>query len=577
MKRLLPLCLTAGLAAWPTVSVAGGPTLDDVTFETVATGVPGVVGVRHAGDGSGRLFLILRTGQIRVVDPSGALLPTPFLNIGTGGTAPPLGFHIPSATGGDERGMLGLAFHPEYVSNGKFYIYYLDRNNTSNTNDNNSVVAEYTVSSSDPNVADANSGRVILRVWQPFNNHNGGDIHFGADGYLYIGLGDGGSGNDPCESGQALTPSAVNGCTANATFTGSAPAGVPRGNGDSRALLGKMLRIDVDSTHTPAGADLCGADPSLRTYGIPSDNPFAGDTGSNAASCDEIYHYGLRNPWRFGFDRETHDLIIGDVGQGTWEELDMIPGSARGLNFGWKNCEGFHERGSTTTLCSLAGRTDPIVAYRNPTVGYSIAGGYRYRGPFTALDHVIFSGDYGGKIFGITHDGSTWNIEKTWTSAGSVVGFGEGEDGHLYVAALGGTVRRINLPAQPGDVPELALNIHVDLIDANDNGLADPGDVIELSYDVSNTGNVALTWVKVEDSLGNELPCAPLLHASASASCGQVQRAVVMADMDANELIISAIATGKLPQGSALAVPATAEVSIPTNATGLFSDGFESP
>lgn len=451
MKRFLSLCVAAALAGVPMGAFAGGPDLDEVTFETVVTGVPGVVGIRHAGDGSGRLFLILRTGQIRIVDAGGDLLPTPFLNINisNGGTAPPLGFRSVVADGGDERGLLGLAFHPQYALNGKFYVYYLD-NNTSNSSDNNTVVAEYSVSSANPDMADTASGRVILRVWQPYTNHNGGDIHFGADGYLYIGMGDGGSGGDPCNAGQSLTPATMSGCTANAAFTGTPPIGVPAGNADSRALLGKMLRIDVDSTDTPAGADLCGADASLRTYGIPSDNPFAGDAGSNANACDEIYHYGLRNPWRFSFDRENHHLIIGDVGQGTWEELDLVSGTAKGLNFGWRLCEGFHQTGSTTTQCALAGRTDPIVAYRNPTVGYSIAGGYRYRGPYTSLHGVIFSGDYIGKIFAITQSGEdAWSIAKTWINMGDVVGFGEGEDGHLYAASLGGIVRRIVGPVVP--------------------------------------------------------------------------------------------------------------------------------
>lgn len=441
MKRLLPFCMAAGLAGLPICATAGGPNLDQVTFQTVVTGVPNVLAIRHAGDGSGRLFLVTQTGQIRVVSSAGTVLTTPFLHIGSGGTAPPLGL----GTNASERGLLGLAFHPQYAANRRFYVNYTDGNG-------NTVVAEYKASEADPNLADASSGRVILRVYQPYNNHNGGDIHFGPDGYLYIGMGDGGSGGDPCNSGQSLTPATLVGCAASAVFTGTPPTGVPKGNASSRALLGKMLRIDVDSTDTPAGADLCGADPALRTYGIPAGNPFAGDAGSNADACDEIYHYGLRNPWRFSFDRQNHDLIIGDVGQNAWEEMNLVPGSASGLNFGWNECEGSHtyEPGSpppTPTACTLAGRTDPILEYSH-SVGISITGGYRYRGPYTSIDGVLFYADYSyGKVFAAVENGGTWTRVKTWTGMGTPTSFGEDEAGHLYVNNMGsGTVRRIVAP-----------------------------------------------------------------------------------------------------------------------------------
>ena len=427
---LLAACLFAALL-WPADTPASA--LDDVQFQDVVTGVPGVLAIRHAGDGSGRLFLATQGGQIRVVDSDGNLLATPFLNIGSGGTAPPLNF-----SNSGERGLLGLAFHPQYLDNGQFYINYTDSSG-------DTVVARYQVSGTDPNQANASSGQVILRVYQPFANHNGGDIHFGPDGYLYVGMGDGGSSNDPCNAGQSLTPAGISGCSADDIFTGPAPTGVPRGNASSPALLGKMLRIDVDSTDTPDGADLCGADPALRRYGIPPDNPFAGDAGSSTSACDEIYHYGLRNPWRFSFDRETHDLIIGDVGQGTWEEMNLVPGAASGLNFGWKVCEGFNLRGSSSNVCTLPGRIDPILVYpRN--VGISITGGYRYRGPYTGLHGVLFFGDYGmgGKVFAATESGGTWSIAKTWTSMGTITSFGEDEAGHLYVNNMSsGIVRRI--------------------------------------------------------------------------------------------------------------------------------------
>lgn len=444
MNRILSICVAAALGAAHGTPAAGTLDLDAITFqEVVSSGVGGALAVRNAGDGSNRLFVVRQGGTIRVVNASGTLLATPFLNIGSGGTAPPLGF-----TSGGERGLLGLAFHPQYASNGRFFINYTDSSG-------NTAVTEYTVSTGNPDVADATSGRVILRVYQPASNHNGGDIHFGADGYLYIGMGDGGGGNDPCEAGQALTPGAVSGCTPGSGFTGTPPSGVPRGNAESRALLGKMLRIDVDSTNTPANADLCGADTNLRTYGIPPGNPFAGDAGSNAAACDEIYHYGLRNPWRFSFDRANHDLIIGDVGQNAWEEMDLVPGSAAGLNFGWKVCEGFHVRGSGSNLCTLVGRTDPILEYDH-NVGVSITGGYRYRGPYTSITGVLFYADaYYDKLFAATESGGSWTLAKTWSNnpaIATLTGFGEGEDGHLYFTAMNaGKIYRIVAPMLPAD------------------------------------------------------------------------------------------------------------------------------
>lgn len=436
------------VAGW---NAAAAPAdLDAITFQTiVAGGVGGALAVRNAGDGSSRLFVVRQGGIISVVDAGGALLPTPFLDIGSGGSSPPLGF-----TTGGERGLLGLAFHPQYATNGRFFINYTDGSGST-------VVARYTVSSGNANQADPASGSVVLRVYQPYSNHNGGDIHFGPDGYLYIGMGDGGSGsgsgsgNDPCNSGQSLSPATMVGCTPSAGFTGTAPAGVPRGSADSHALLGKMLRIDVDSTNTPAGADLCGADPALRTYGIPPGNPFAGDAGGDAAACDEIHHYGLRNPWRFSFDRLTQDLIIGDVGQNAWEEIDLVPGSAAGLNFGWKVCEGFHMRGSTTVPCALAGRTDPILTYGR-SIGVSITGGFRYRGPYTSISGVLFYAEaYYNRLFAATESGGSWTLAKTWSNDPAInmpTGFGEGEDGHLYFTDMtAGKVYRIVAPMLPVD------------------------------------------------------------------------------------------------------------------------------
>ena len=511
--------------------------------------LPGIVGVRHAGDGSDRLFAIVRGGKIRVFDAQRVLLTMPFLDFAA--NPPPLGFTVPPSSF-DERGLLGLAFHPEYVSNGKFYVYYLDSNS-------NSVVTEYTVSSEDPNVADTDSPRVILRVYQPYTNHNGGDIHFGADGYLYIGMGDGGSADDPCNSGQSLTSATMNNsaaCVADASFIDEpdpqpAPlAAIPQGQATSRALLGKMLRIDVDTTDTPAGADLCGADTDVRRYGIPADNPFAGDAGGNAAACDETYHYGLRNPFRFSFDRQTHDLIIGDVGQYVHEELNLV-GPAGGLNFGWDLCEGFHQRQSTTVDCPLPTATDPIIAYTHD-VGPVITGGFRYRGPYPDLQGILFFAEaYQQQLFYATENAGnwTWDDVPVGNGIGTIVGFGEDEAGHLYLTTLEGRVRRFTLP-EP--VVEISVTKQATFTtDTGTPGQGDPGDVVSYSVLVTNTGDATVTDLVVEDSFAGGAPqtlsCVPTtLDAEDVAICVSYEHTITQGEFDAG------VALGNVAEATAL-------------------------
>ncbi len=277
----------------------------------VASGLDNPLFVTSPPGDAARLFILEQnTGRIRILK-NGSLLSTPFLDIGSLNSQ------------GGERGLLGMAFHPDYASNGRFFINY-----TNNAGD--TVIAEYQVSAN-PDVADASSARTVMTIGQPFSNHNGGMLAFGPDGYLYIGTGDGGDANDPFGNGQ-----------------------------NPQTLLGKMLRIDVD-----------GGIP----YGIPSTNPFVGDP----TTLDEIWALGLRNPWRYAFDRETGDLWIADVGQGTWEEVDFEPaGSPGGINWGWDQREGAHwfQGGSGT------GYTDPIYEYQHTFNPFrcSITGGYVYRG-----------------------------------------------------------------------------------------------------------------------------------------------------------------------------------------------------
>ena len=393
---------------------------DDLRFESVVSGLNLPLGVRHAGDA--RLFVIQQSGQIRIVS-AGTLLPAAFLNINPnqGGTAPSLGF-----TTGGERGLLGLAFDPDYANNGRFYVYYTDGSG-------DTVVERYLRSAGDADLADPASGQVVLRVDQDFSNHNGGDVHFGLDGMLYIGLGDGGDGNDPCNRAQTLDPSTLNNassCQVDGAFTGSG------GDPDSRALLGKLLRIDVSAGGS--GGERCGAGGSQTGYAIPNDNPYAGADGI----CDEVFASGLRNPYRFSVDRRHGDFWIGDVGQGAREEIDRLPATEGGLNFGWRCREGFIATPGITCDNPPA-FTDPIADHPR-TEARSITGGYRYRGPIGGLSGLVFYGDFvTGRQFLLNRRSGQW-VASTWrNSGGNPAGYGEDLQGNLYLADYGGTLFRL--------------------------------------------------------------------------------------------------------------------------------------
>ncbi|HEV2852125.1 MAG TPA: PQQ-dependent sugar dehydrogenase [Thermoanaerobaculia bacterium] len=366
----------------------------------VPSGLTAPVGVTHAGDGSGRLFIVEQVGRIRIWDGT-QLLPTPFLTVSVG---PGCG-----ATDCGERGLLGLAFHPNYESNGFFYVYY------TRPSDGDIVIARYHVSGN-PNVADPSSALVLLTIEHSSQaNHNGGQLAFGPDGYLYAGVGDGGGGGDPFESGQ---------------------------NKDS--LLGKILRIDVD--HPSPG----------RNYGIPAGNPFAGAT----AGADEVWDFGLRNPWRFSFDRQTGDLFIGDVGQGTWEEIDIDPASnGGGHNFGWDCREGAHNytdpNGDMNAGCGSVASIDPVLEYDH-SLGCSVTGGFVYRGGVESFlsGNYIF-GDYcSGRIWrGTPGTGGSWTRQEFGLPASfGLTSFGESENGRLYLTYSGGSLHWI-APYTFSDVP----------------------------------------------------------------------------------------------------------------------------
>ena len=344
--------------------------------------------LRHAGDGSGRRFIVERAGVIRIVDSGGTVLPDPFLDISG------------QVDTFFEGGLLGLAFHPDFPNNGKFYINFTSTGSPLITR-----IVEFAVDSVNPDQADPASQRNILAIPQPAGNHNGGDLHFGPDGYLYIGMGDGGPSH-------------------------------PSQNPDS--LLGSMLRIDIDNDDFPAEPD--------RNYAIPSDNPLVGATGR-----DETWAWGLRNPYRFSFDRATGDLWISDVGQLTWEEINLQPaGDPGGHNYGWDVCEGAWLKGSTTQPCNLPGSTWPVIEYRRTSPNCSITGGYRYRGPFPSLQGLYAYGDFcSGQVWLAREDGGDW-ISAAFDMVGfGIVGFGEDELGHLYLLRENGEVLQFGAAAGP--------------------------------------------------------------------------------------------------------------------------------
>jgi glucose/arabinose dehydrogenase len=404
--------------------VAKGQDLpDDLRWVKVADGLVQPLAVRNAGDA--RLFVVQQNGKIYIV-VNGQKLDEPFLDIGSGGTAPPLGF-----TAGGERGLLGLAFHPSYSSNRFFYVYYTD-------GEGDTVVARYRRKSGNINRADPSSGRVVLRVDQTFANHNGGDIHFGRDGYLYIGLGDGGSGNDPCNRAQTVESSdLVNSgdCAADREFTRNG------GDPDSRALLGKLLRIVAPTGTVNSSAGVCGAGGSDTGYRVPNDNPYAGANGG----CSEIYALGLRNPYRFSVDRNNGDLWIGDVGQVSREEINRLRAGQAGLNFGWRCREGFIAN-PAVSCPNPPTFTDPVVDHpRDGRLGaQSITGGYRYRGPIRDLRGIVFYGDFvTGKQFALQQTNGNWQVTTWRNRGGNPSGYGEGVDGTLYMTDYGGSIFRL--------------------------------------------------------------------------------------------------------------------------------------
>jgi len=344
------------------VNASSFPNAADFEWQPIASGLHRPVDIQSANDGSGRLFIIEKAGDIRIYD-NGQLLDAPFLDITDRVNA-----------SGNEMGLLGLTFHPDYKQNGFFYVNYTGA-------DGNTRISRFHASE---NVADSQSENVLLVVKQPFQNHNGGALAFGPDGYLYAGLGDGGSAGDPQKNGQ-----------------------------NTETLLGKILRIDVNKGDK---------------YSIPSDNPFG----------NEVWAYGLRNPWRFSFDRATGDLWIGDVGQDKWEEIDYLPaGSGGGTNFGWSVMEGNHGYNGQPQ----SGMYTPVAEYSHAEGGCSVTGGYVYRGMIPEWNGIYIYGDYcSGKVWALIQSDGQSQSQVMFETGVTITSFGQDESGEIYLASDNGNI-----------------------------------------------------------------------------------------------------------------------------------------
>lgn len=340
-----------------------------INLEEFATGLTSPVEITNANDS--RLFVVQQNGMIKIIQPNGTINPTNFLNISS------------KIVFNGERGLLGLAFHPQYSTNGYFFVYY---NNTAG----NIVLARYNVTPANPDVADPNSEKILLTITKPFANHNGGSIHFAPDGKLWVVTGDGGSSGDPNNNAQ-----------------------------NKNSLLGKMLRIDVNTT-------------DATPYNIPSDNPFA---GAGVDGADEVWAYGLRNAWKFSFDLTTGNAMIADVGQGVIEEINRMPIIQAGINYGWRCYEGNNSY-NTAGCPAQSSMTFPIAVYDHSGGKCSITGGYVYRGSqYPSLQGKYFFADYCSNQIGILNTDNSI-IWTTPYSGNGFSSFGQDFQKELYVAGV---------------------------------------------------------------------------------------------------------------------------------------------
>jgi glucose/arabinose dehydrogenase len=375
----------AGSGSVAAVAPLGTPTGADIKLTFVVGNLNSPVFITPAGDGTNRLFIVEKTGRIKIWNGSN-VRSRPFLSLAG------------KVSTGSEQGLLGLAFHPNFEENRKLYVNFTNLSG-------DTVIRQYKTYVTSPNRVNPNTAKLILRINQPFSNHNGGGILFGPGGYLYIGTGDGGDSGDPGNRAQRID-----------------------------TLLGKMLRINVNGTT----AD--------RNYLIPSGNPYIGQPGK-----DEIWQRGLRNPWRWSFDRANGNLWIGDVGQGTWEEIDRATngssGPGRGINWGWRVLEGSHCF-NPPSGCSTSGKTMPVTEYRQTDANgrCAVTGGYVYRGnDVPALVGGYVFGDFcSGEIFVIPAGAATGTAPTRLLNSNALISsFGQRADGELFVVDLGGRIYRI--------------------------------------------------------------------------------------------------------------------------------------
>ena len=378
------------------------------------------VWLSEAPDGSGRLFVVGQDGKILIVKK------------GSDGAAAKEFFNIEDRHPHfeNEDGLMSIAFHPNFKTNGLFYVYYNQKNPADQRSQPlnfsfRSVISEFKVSTADPDKADLGSERILFQVQQPFSNHKGGELAFGPDGYLYLGLGDGGAGGDPFGSGQ-----------------------------NTSTLLAKMLRIDVNSRTTVGNGDRSFQLP----YAIPRDNPFAHEPDMGGSSArKEIFAYGLRNPWRYSFDRQTGDLWVGDVGQDLWEEIDLV---TKGGNYGWSVREGAHHYKPGPLSAQYV---DPVIEYPHRpslqsqaifpdhSIGLCVIGGYVYHGKnFPALEGVYIYGDYNlGTIWGLRYDHAAQKVTAHATlldQKKNICSFAEDADGEVYVLTQDSQIYLITVP-----------------------------------------------------------------------------------------------------------------------------------
>jgi uncharacterized repeat protein (TIGR01451 family) len=397
------------------------------------------IAMAQAGDG--RLFIVEQAGVIKALDrPYETMTATTFLDI------------TDRVESGDEKGLLALAFHPNYDENGYFFVNYTHRDGEQLY----SRLARFQVTA-DPAVADAGSELILLQLAQPYENHNGGDLAFGEDGYLYASFGDGGSADDPQNNAQ-----------------------------NPQTLLGSMLRLDVDGGGSPPD---CGG--PTANYTLPA-NPLADGAGNN---CDEIWAIGLRNPWRFSFDRQTYDLFIADVGQDQWEEVNFQPANGGGENYGWRCYEGSQPYISDGCDPNVITYTMPIAEYNQANGRCAVTGGYIYRGAtYEALNGVYLYADFcSGEIWGLMADGGIWNESLLLDTDYNIATFGQDVDGELYVAdRTGGQIYHIQAGEQ--QTPTLSITIDAPL-------MAEPDEPFTYTLTITNNSSISLTNTVVTNTV----------------------------------------------------------------------------